>query len=164
MLDYFAESMANGPARIMPDYGFEFLGLDVDDDGRVPGRGARAPHGGRAAGEERIVRAKYVVGCDGARSGVREAIGAQHVGEISSHAWGVMDVLVDTDFPDLRTKCSIQSEAGNILLIPREGGYLFRMYVDLGEVPADDDHRVRKTPLDEIIARRTRSCTRTRST
>ena len=47
-----------------------------------------------------------------------------------------MDALAVTDFPDIRTKCSIQSEAGNILLIPREGGYLFRMYVDLGEVAA----------------------------
>jgi phenol 2-monooxygenase len=41
----------------------------------------------------------YVVGCDGARSGVREAIGRVHVGDISQHAWGVMDVLVETDFP-----------------------------------------------------------------
>ena len=30
------------------------------------------------------MRAKYVVGADGARSGVREAIGAQHVGEKAS--------------------------------------------------------------------------------
>ena len=69
------------------------------------------------------------------------------------HAWGVMDALAVTDFPDIRTKCSIQSEAGNILLIPREGGFLFRMYVDLGEVPADDHGAVRKTTLDQIIAK-----------
>ena len=87
------------------------------------------------------MRAKYVVGADGARSGVREAIGAQHVGAQAFHAWGVMDALAVTDFPDIRTKCSIQSEAGNILLIPREGGFLFRMYVDLGEVPPDDQRR-----------------------
>ena len=81
------------------------------------------------------------------------------------HAWGVMDALANTDFPDIRTKCSIQSEAGNILLIPREGGFLFRMYVDLGEVPpgrprrgAQDDRSTRSSP------RRTRSCTRTAST
>ena len=47
-----------------------------------------------------------------------------------------MDALAVTDFPDIRTKCAIQSGAGgSILLIPREGGHLFRMYVDLGEVP-----------------------------
>jgi phenol 2-monooxygenase len=37
-----------------------------------------------------------------------------------------------------RTKCAIQSKHGSILHIPREGGFLFRMYVDLGEVDADD--------------------------
>ncbi len=97
------------------------------------------------------MRATYVVGCDGARSGVREAIGRVHVGGISAHAWGVMDVLVNTDFPDWRTKCAINAEAGNILHIPREGGYLSRMYIDLGAVSDDDDHRVRQTPVEEII-------------
>ncbi|HZU95000.1 MAG TPA: FAD-dependent monooxygenase, partial [Microbacterium sp.] len=92
-----------------------------------------------------------VVGCDGARSGVRQAIGRTHVGGSAAHAWGVMDVLVNTDFPDWRTKCAINSEAGNILHIPREGGYLSRMYIDLGEVAQDDDHRVRQTPVEEII-------------
>lgn len=99
------------------------------------------------------MRAKYVVGCDGARSGVREAIGRKHLGGISAHAWGVMDVLVNTDFPDWRTKCAINAEAGNILHIPREGGYLSRVYVDLGAVAEDDDHRVRQTPIEEIIRR-----------
>jgi len=43
-----------------------------------------------------------------------------------------------TDFPDIRFKCTIQSAAsGNILLIPREGGYLFRLYVDMGEIAPD---------------------------
>ncbi|MET0736500.1 MAG: FAD-dependent monooxygenase, partial [Microbacterium sp.] len=103
------------------------------------------------AGAERTIRAKYVAGCDGARSGVREAIGRTHVGDTSQHAWGVMDVLVNTDFPDWRTKCAINAEAGNILHIPREGGYLSRMYIDLGAVAEDDDHRVRQTPVEEII-------------
>ncbi len=79
------------------------------------------------------MRAKYVVGGDGARSKVRDAIGCTLDGDQANHAWGVMDVLAVTDFPDIRTKCAIQSNAGQILLIPREGGHLFRMYVDLGE-------------------------------
>lgn len=145
VLDYFAEAAANGPARITPDYGVEFLGLEVHDDDiemRV-----------RTASGERTIRAKYVVGCDGARSGVRQAIGRTHVGAAAQHAWGVMDVLVETDFPDWRIKCAINAAAGNILHIPREGGYLSRMYIDLGEVAADDDHRVRQTPIEEVIRR-----------
>ncbi|WP_406250585.1 FAD-dependent monooxygenase [Microbacterium sp. M] len=146
VLDYFAEAAAHGPARIVPDYGVEFLGLTVHEEGEFPVE-VRV----RGAFGERTVRAKFVVGCDGARSGVREAIGRTHVGGISAHAWGVMDVLVNTDFPDWRTKCAINAEAGNILHIPREGGYLSRMYIDLGEVPENDEHRVRQTPIEAII-------------
>ncbi|GAB3603996.1 FAD-dependent monooxygenase [Microbacterium aureliae] len=151
VLDYFAEAAAHGPGRIVPDYGVEFTGLTVHGDGDHPVE-VRVRHtAGPRAGEDQVVRARYVVGCDGARSGVREAIGRKHVGAFAAHAWGVMDVLVNTDFPDWRTKCAINSAAGNILHIPREGGYLSRMYIDLGEVAADDDHRVRQTPIERII-------------
>ncbi|MEN0021861.1 MAG: FAD-dependent monooxygenase [Microbacterium sp.] len=153
VLDYFAEAAANGPGRIAPDYGVEFTGLTVHEEGDYPVEVGVRHSAGERAGEERTIRAKYVVGCDGARSGVRQAIGRTHVGASAAHAWGVMDVLVNTDFPDWRTKCAINSEAGNILHIPREGGYLSRMYIDLGEVAADDDHRVRQTPIAEIIRR-----------
>ena len=151
VLDYFAEAAAHGPGRIVPDYGVEFLGLTVHEEGEHPVE-VRIRHvAGERAGEERIVRARYVAGCDGARSRVRDAIGRKHLGGVSAHAWGVMDVLVNTDFPDWRVKCAINSEVGNILHIPREGGYLSRMYIDLGEVAADDNHRVRQTPIEDII-------------
>jgi len=153
VLDYFAEAAAHGPGRITPDYGIEFLGLTVHDDGEYPVEVQVRYTAGERTGEERTVRAKYVVGCDGARSRVRDAIGRKHVGQFAAHAWGVMDILVNTDFPDWRTKCAINSEAGNILHIPREGGYLSRVYVDLGEVAADDNHQVRNTPIEEIIRR-----------
>lgn len=149
VLDYFAEAAAHGPGRIVPDYGVEFLGLTVPGDESAPVE-VRLKD---ADGTERTIRARYVVGCDGARSRVRAEIGRVHVGDISQHAWGVMDVLVETDFPDWRIKCAINAEAGNILHIPREGGYLSRVYVDLGAVAADDDHRVRQTPIEEIIRR-----------
>ncbi|WZH37273.1 MAG: FAD-dependent monooxygenase [Microbacterium enclense] len=145
VLDYFAEAAAHGPGRIVPDYGVEFLGLEVQGD-HVDVRVTDA-------GGERTIRARYVAGCDGARSGVRQAIGRSHVGAAAQHAWGVMDVLVETDFPDWRIKCAINAAAGNILHIPREGGYLSRMYIDLGEVAEGDNHRVRQTPIGEVIRR-----------
>ena len=153
VLDYFAEAALHGPARITPDYGFEFGGLTVGKDADYPVTVTVRSTAGENVGQERVIRAKYVVGCDGARSLVRDAIGRKHVGGISKHAWGVMDVLVNTDFPDWRIKCAINSEAGNILHIPREGGYLSRMYIDLGEVPENDEHRVRDTPVEAIIAK-----------
>ncbi|MFC0582758.1 FAD-binding monooxygenase [Micrococcoides hystricis] len=149
VLDYYAEAAAHGPARLKPNYGWEFQTLEVTNEGDYPVKVTLTDEDGN----ERIISAKYVLGADGARSRVRDSIGAQHVGGVSYHAWGVMDVLANTDFPDVRTKCAIQSKHGSILHIPREGGYLFRMYVDLGEVAADDAGAVRKTPLDTIIAK-----------
>jgi phenol 2-monooxygenase len=152
--DYFAEFMANSPARMEPDFGLEFVGLEIADSGDYPVAVTLRHTAGAKAGTERVVHAKYVVGCDGAKSTVRESIGRTLAGDQALHAWGVMDVLAVTDFPDIRTKCAIQShDGGNILLIPREGGYLFRMYVDLGEVSADDNGAVRATTIDQIIER-----------
>ncbi|GAA2536148.1 FAD-dependent monooxygenase [Microbacterium mitrae] len=152
VLDYFAEYAANGPARIHPDFGYEFVTLSVEE-GEYPVTVTLKHTDGEKVGQEQIIKAKYVVGCDGARSAVRESIGRKLVGDQAFHAWGVMDVLANTDFPDIRTKCAIQSTHGSILLIPREGGFLFRMYVDLGEVPADNNGEIRKTTIEQIIAK-----------
>jgi phenol 2-monooxygenase len=157
VLDYFARFAKHAPSRTEPYYGWEFVKLEVGE-GEYPvtatlKRTGETAEAGVNPGEERVVRAKYVLGADGAHSKVRRDIGAQHVGAVSYHAWGVMDVVAETDFPDIRTKCAIQSKHGSILHIPREGGFLFRMYVDLGEVNQDDAGAVRKTPLDEIIRR-----------
>jgi len=153
VLDYFAEAAVRGPGRITPDYGIEFVDLTVHKTGEYPVEVTLRYVAGERAGEERTIRAKYVGGADGARSQVRESIGRKHIGKFAAHAWGVMDVTVETDFPDWRTKCAINSEAGNILHIPREGGYLSRVYVDLGEVPEDDHHQVRRTPLETTVAK-----------
>ncbi len=154
VLDYFGEVMANSPTRMTPDYGLEFRGLDVADEGDYPVTVTLAHTTGPNEGQERIVRARYVVGSDGARSRVRAAIGCTMAGDQANHAWGVMDVLAVTDFPDIRTKCAIQSHTGgSILHIPREGGHLFRMYVDLGEVPENDKGSVRYTTIEQIIGK-----------
>jgi phenol 2-monooxygenase len=150
VLDYFAEFMARSPTRMAPDYGLEFLSLEIESHGDYPVAVTLSD----GAGSQRVVRAKYVVGADGARSRVRDSIGVTLDGDQANHAWGVMDVLAVTDFPDIRTKCAIQSEGGgNILLIPREGGYLFRMYVDLGEVSPDNNGSIRATSIEDIVRR-----------
>ena len=152
VLDYFAEVMALSPTRMKPDFGYEFCTLEIGD-GDYPVTVTLEHTGGDQVGQKRTVHAKYVVGSDGARSAVRDTIGCKPVGDKAFHAWGVMDVLAVTDFPDIRLKCAIQSgSGGSILHIPREGGHLFRMYVDLGEVAEDDNGKVRTTSIDQIIA------------
>jgi phenol 2-monooxygenase len=152
VLDYFAEVAKNAPTRTTPDYGLEFLSLKVGE-GPYPVEVTLRHTAGEHEGSERTVHAKYVVGCDGARSAVRGSIGRTMTGNQAMHAWAVMDVLAVTDFPDIRTKCAIQSEHGSILLIPREGGHLFRMYVDLGELPETDQGAVRHTTIETAIAK-----------
>jgi phenol 2-monooxygenase len=99
-----------------------------------------------------VVRARYVVGCDGARSRVRTAIGQTLRGDAANHAWGVMDALAVTDFPDIRLKAAIQSASkGNLLIIPREGGYLVRFYVDLGEVTPENRDTIKQVTVERII-------------
>ncbi len=153
VLDYFAEYAANGPGRVRPDFGWEFVTLSLDPEAEYPVSVTLRSTGEDGDGAERVVRAKYVVGCDGARSAVRESIGRKLVGQSAMHAWAVMDTLAVTDFPDIRIKCAIQSAAGSILLIPREGGHLFRLYVDLGETAAEDRGAVRQTTVERAIER-----------
>ena len=99
------------------------------------------------------VRANYVVGCDGARSTVRAAIGGTLHGDAAHQAWGVMDILANTDFPDVRMKCLVQSyREGNVLILPREGGYMFRMYVELDKLNPDERVANRSLTAEHVIA------------
>jgi phenol 2-monooxygenase len=146
--DLLLGAMIRSPTRLEPDYGVEVVDVAVGGSGDRPVRVTL-----RRAGGELTVRAGYVVGCDGARSGVRQAIGLELRGDTANHAWGVLDVLAVTDFPDIRLKAAIQSgSGGNLLVIPREGGYLVRLYVDLGEVDPDDREAVRGLEPDQVIA------------
>lgn len=124
MLAYLREDMARSATRAEPYYGLQVT------DARVEG----GEYPVVVAMGERTIRAKYVVGCDGSRSRTREALGLRLEGDTTNKAWGVLDVLAVTDFPDIRLKSAITSEHGGILVIPREGGYLVRLYIEL-----DDD-------------------------
>ncbi|QXT38231.1 FAD-dependent monooxygenase [Gymnodinialimonas ceratoperidinii] len=135
--DFFLEVMANAPARLTPDYRRDLVSLTRDDTAEYPVTATFDRLD--APGEQEVVRAKYIVGCDGARSAVRKSLGLALKGDAARQLWGVMDVLADTDFPDIRLKCAIQSaEAGSILLIPREGGYMVRLYIELDALHGDE--------------------------
>ncbi|WP_417564657.1 FAD-dependent monooxygenase [Microbacterium sp.] len=146
MQQFLLEHAATRAARIEPDYGIEFVGYE-----RTTGEHPLVVTLRRTETDEQFtVRAKFVVGCDGARSNVRRALGIELKGDAANHAWGVMDVLAVTDFPDWRTKNVVQSAGkGSLLMIPREGGNMVRCYVDLGAVPAGD-HTIRQTTVEQI--------------
>jgi phenol 2-monooxygenase len=152
--DLFLEVMRNAPTRLEPDYSLAIRDVAIDtttDDHPVTVTLERTDPG--REGQVVTVRANYVVGCDGARSNVRQAIGGELIGDTANQAWGVMDILADTDFPDVRMKSLITSTAeGNLLILPREGGYLFRMYVELDKLNPDERVANRNLNVDHIIA------------
>lgn len=156
VIDYFAEYAANGPGKVSVDYGYEFLDLRVEEGDEYPVTvRLRDPQG-----RERTVRTKYVVGCDGSRSRVRDCTDIEVQRDQASHAWAVMDVLAGTDFPDVRRECGIQSDKdGSILQIPREGGHLVRYYVSLGDVDEDNRDAIFATTLEEATAKANRILT-----
>ncbi|OKP09256.1 Phenol 2-monooxygenase [Penicillium subrubescens] len=97
-------------------------------------------------GEEKVIRTKHLVGADGAHSIVRQCMGLRLDGESLDHIWGVIDLVADTDFPDIRRRCAIHSPAGSVMVIPREristGAYLTRLYVHVPETVVPDSDQV----------------------
>ncbi len=151
--DFFLQVMRNSPAALVPDYDRRVTGLTVDRAAGCHPVTVTVAQGDPAqGGPSEVVRARYVVGCDGARSTVRRAIGQELRGEAANQAWGVMDVLAVTDFPDIRLKSAIHSATeGSLLVIPREGGYLVRLYIELDKLAADERVASRNITLDRLI-------------
>ena len=159
--DLFLDVMRNAPTRLEPDYGLKVVDVVVDpaaDD--YPVTVTLEHTAPDRAGERETIRARYAVGCDGARSSVRQAIGGALHGDAAHQAWGVMDILAVTDFPDFRMKAIIQSAGeGAILFLPREGGYLVRLYVELDQLAEDERVADRGMGVDDIIAKAKRILT-----
>lgn len=153
--DMFLDVMRKSPSRLEPDYGLKVKDLVVDPtateypvtvmlEHTAPGR----------EGQTTQLRANYVIGCDGARSSVRSAIGGALHGDAAHHAWGVMDVLAVTDFPDWRMKSFVRSQDDGILMVlPREGGHLVRLYVELDRLGEDERVADRGMGAEDIIAK-----------
>ncbi|UXT85189.1 FAD-binding monooxygenase [Agrobacterium tumefaciens] len=153
--DFYLDVMRRSPSRLEPHYGRLLTELVIDTDPSNPypvmARFERADEGHK--GEIETVRARYVVGCDGARSTVRRSLGRELRGDSANQAWGVMDVLAVTDFPDIRLKGVIQSaDEGSIVLIPREGGYLVRIYVEMDKLAANERVASKNITVDHLIA------------
>lgn len=95
----------------------------------------------RVGEDVRTLRAKYLVGADGAHSVVRRSFDIPMVGENIDQIFGVCDFVPDTTFPDIRRTVNFYGNDArappNALLIPREktsdGHWLCRIYVDMSD-------------------------------
>jgi phenol 2-monooxygenase len=153
--DMFLDVMRHSPSRLEPDYGLKVAGLSIDPaaaeypvsvtlEHTAPGR----------EGQTTTLRANYVIGCDGARSAVRGAIGGALHGDAAHQAWGVIDLLATTDFPDWRMKSFVRSQDEGILMVlPREGGHLVRLYVEMDQLGEHERAADRGMGAEHIIAK-----------
>jgi phenol 2-monooxygenase (NADPH) len=156
--DFYLDVMRRSAAKLEPHYGRRVVAIQPAAQGGGPAARRVTVTLERLdpplQGQTETVTARYVVGCDGARSIVRTSIGRELRGDSANHAWGVMDVLAVTDFPDIRCKSFIQSaNDGTIIIIPREGGYLFRLYIELAKLQTGERVASRNIGVDELIAK-----------
>jgi len=157
--DFFLDVMRKSPTRLEPHYARRLLDLQIEPDATSGNNAYPFQVTARLErldpvheGEIETIKARHVVGCDGARSTVRKSIGRTLHGDSANHAWGVMDVLAVTDFPDIRFKSLIQSaNDGSIIVIPREGGYLVRLYVEMDKLTAGERISDRNITADDLI-------------
>ena len=152
--DFYLDAMRRSQTGLEPFYARRLLDLAIDPaDSTKPVTVRLERLDPSHEGKIETVRARYVVGCDGARSAVRQSIGLTLEGDSANKAWGVMDVLAVTDFPDIRLKCLIQSEnGGSMVIIPREGGYLVRLYVEMETLGAGERVRNRNITANALVA------------
>lgn len=153
--DFLLERMACSAAQLQPHYGLKLTDLSVtyesSDTCQHPVTASFETAEPRKT-ESHSISAKYLVGCDGARSSVRQAMGLTLQGDAANKSWGVMDLLVTTDFPDIRMKSVIQSHGhGNVMIIPREGNHLVRIYVELDELGQHERVSDRKIDVQTLI-------------
>jgi len=87
------------------------------------------------------VSVKYLIGVDGAKSTVGICMEVELEGDMTDEFWGVIDLVVDSDFPGIRRQSSINSITGQAndysggvrggFIVPRErqfnGHFLTRL-------------------------------------
>lgn len=155
--DFYLKLMRNSSSQLQPHYGWSASNIDIDssiaDDTNAYPLTATFQHNGNQPGPSETLRAKYIVGCDGARSAIRKSLNLALHGDSANKAWGVMDILAVTDFPDIRCKTVIQSSTeGSIIIIPREGGYMVRLYIELDQLKKDQRVANQNITLEQLIA------------
>ncbi|KAL9094759.1 MAG: hypothetical protein Q9165_003030 [Trypethelium subeluteriae] len=82
-------------------------------------------------GREETVRAKFLVGSDGASSMIRKQLQIPFQGVSTEIYWGIMDGKFESDYPHAWIfGCYLSTEHGCCIIIPREDGHI-RLYTQL---------------------------------
>lgn len=158
--------LARYSARVRYNTSVDSVVLDPESDTDYPVKVTIKTVSQETGTSYKKVRAKHLVGCDGAHSIVRKAFGLGLKGDTRDHIWGVVDLVVNTDFPDIRRRCAIHSDTGSVMVIPREripsGDYLTRLYIQVEDGVVDSSRpdsgvngvRFSETELDARVQAR----------
>ncbi|WP_292954920.1 MULTISPECIES: FAD-dependent monooxygenase [unclassified Neptuniibacter] len=157
--ELLVDGMERSVTQLSPHYSRQLVEMKVDenltqdlDAYPITATFKRVDDAGE--GKTEVVKARYIVGGDGARSNVRRSMDIPLEGDSANKAWGVMDILLNTDFPDIRVKSFIQSkDHGAVMTIPREGGYLCRFYVELEQLGKDKRAKDVNLTEQDLIAK-----------
>ncbi|KAB8237359.1 putative phenol 2-monooxygenase [Aspergillus alliaceus] len=106
-------------------------------------------------GTVEIVKAKYLISCDGGHSWTRKQLGIPFTGSTTEHIWGVIDVVPITNFPDVRRAATVATKHGALIIIPRER-QLVRFYVPLIEVNPSSGRFDRSSITLDVMRRKVR--------
>lgn len=100
----------------------------------------------KPTGELKTIKTRYLVGCDGGRSGVRSVMERKHNVEMKGDwvdtLWAALDCVVETDFPDVRKIAAIHSRNhGALYIFPREnndqGQPIIRCYTQVNRLQGE---------------------------
>ncbi|THH15949.1 hypothetical protein EW146_g4605 [Bondarzewia mesenterica] len=105
-----------------------------------------------ATGAEEVVTARFLVGSDGAHSMIRKSLPISFDGIKTDLHWGIVDAVVESDFPHRWTFGTVlSSEHGGCLIIPRERD-MVRLYVQLRAAPGETfDHSKASWGPEEVM-------------
>ncbi|KAK3369737.1 FAD binding domain-containing protein [Lasiosphaeria ovina] len=111
--------------------------FQVDDEPATKSHPVTATLKNVQTGTTETVRARYLIGADGASSKIREKLEIPFDGLATDCFWAIMDCQFKTDFPYILGFCILISpEHGGCIVIPREDGHT-RFYVQItGETAA----------------------------
>jgi 2-polyprenyl-6-methoxyphenol hydroxylase-like FAD-dependent oxidoreductase len=110
----------------------------------------------RSSQGEKRVRARFVVGCDGARSSVREAVGIPFEGGAYPQSFVLADVRMGWHLPDAEVQLFF-SPAGLVVVAPRPGG-THRIVATVDDAPAEPSLSEVQALLDGRGPRAPRPC------
>ncbi|KGO72669.1 Monooxygenase, FAD-binding [Penicillium italicum] len=147
------EDHSNSPCGQETDAGSETAGNEVNRSNLLPDDWVdlsprKRPH----KTQVETIKAKYLIGCDGAHSWTRKQLNIPVEGSNTDHIWGVIDVIPLSDFPDIRRVSVVNNAAGTILVIPRERG-LVRFYVPVQTCEAGATDRFDRSKITPELIR-----------